>query len=163
MMACISRNQSPLLKLVKQKIVVFDEVYTGLFKVTIGLLTTCHTHYTSDSSMQLHRWIKKFSEFSFVIFGVQQLCISPIGAQFTKMTANGREKAFCVERTRLSCWCLQNHKGCTYRAPVRYVTKTWRVILLNKKIHILPSQMYCVYQVVKTPTIILNNPVYSLP
>jgi len=26
-----------------------------------------------------------------------------------------------LERTRLSCWCLQNHKGCTYRAPARYV------------------------------------------
>jgi len=50
-------------------------------------------------------------------------------------------------------------QGCTYRAPVRYVTKTWSVVLLNKKIHILLSQVYCVWQVVKTPTIILNNPV----
>ena len=38
-----------------------------------------------------------------------------------------------LERTRLSCWCLQNHKRCTYRAPIRYVTKTWSVVLLNKK------------------------------
>ena len=30
---------------------------------------------------------------------------------------------------------------------------------LNKKIHILLSQVYCVRQVVKTPTTILNNPV----
>ena len=28
--------------------------------------------------------------------GVQYLCISPLGAQFTKMAANGSEKAFCV-------------------------------------------------------------------
>ena len=42
-----------------------------------------------------------------------------------------------LERTRLSCWCLKNHKGCTYRAPVRYVTKTWSVVLLNKRTHIL--------------------------
>jgi hypothetical protein len=33
---------------------------TGLFKSTVGVLTTCHPQYTSDSSMQLHRWIKKF-------------------------------------------------------------------------------------------------------
>ena len=46
--------------------------------------------------MQLHRWIKKFSKFSFMMCGVQQLCISPLGAQFTKMAANGSEKAFCV-------------------------------------------------------------------
>jgi len=39
----------------------------------------------------------------------------------------------------------------------RYVTETWSVVLLNKKIHILLSQVYCVWQVVKTPKIILNN------
>jgi len=27
----------------------------------VGVLTTCHTQYTWDSSIQLHRWIKKFS------------------------------------------------------------------------------------------------------
>jgi len=32
----------------------------------------------------------------------------------------------------------------TYRAPVRYVTKTWGGVLLNKKIHIPLSQVYCV-------------------
>jgi len=43
--------------------------------------------------------------------------------------------------------------------PVRYVTETWSVVLLNKKIHIFLSQVYCVWQVVKTPTFILNNSV----
>jgi hypothetical protein len=51
-------------------------------------------------------------------------------------------------------------KECTYRAPIRYITKTWSVVLLNKKIHILLPQVYCVWQVVKTPTIISNNPVF---
>jgi len=41
-----------------------------------------------------------------------------------------------------------------------YVTKTWSVVLLNKKTHIVLSQVYCVWQVVITPTIILNNPVF---
>jgi len=50
----------------------------------------------------------------------------------------------------------------TYRAPVRYVTKTWSVVLLNIKIHILLSQVYCVWQVVKNPTIISNNLYTSL-
>ena len=44
---------------------------------------------------------------------------------------------------------------------VRYVTKTWSIFVLsNKNGHILLSQVYCVWQVVKTPTIISNNPVY---
>jgi hypothetical protein len=48
----------------------------------------------------------------------------------------------------------------TNGAPVRYVTKSWSVFLLNKKkIHILLSEMYCVWQDVKTPTFISNNPV----
>jgi hypothetical protein len=34
---------------------------TGLFEMIVGVFTTCHTQYTWDSSMQLHRWIKKFS------------------------------------------------------------------------------------------------------
>jgi hypothetical protein len=46
------------------------------------------------------------------------------------------------------------------RAPVRYVTKIWSLVLLNNKIHIPLSQVYCVWQVVKTPTVILNNPVF---
>jgi hypothetical protein len=32
----------------------------------------------------------------------------------------------------------------TKGAPVRYVTRTWSAVLLNKKIHILLSQVYCV-------------------
>ena len=31
-----------------------------------------------------------------------------------------------------------------HRAPIRYVTKTWSVVLLSKKIHILLCQVYCV-------------------
>jgi hypothetical protein len=48
----------------------------------------------------------------------------------------------------------------TYRAAVRCVTKNWSFVLLNKKIHILLSRMYCLWQVVKNPTVILNNPVF---
>ena len=45
-------------------------------------------------------------------------------------------------------------------SSLRYVTKTWNGVLLNKKIHILQSQVYYLWQVVKTPTIISNNRVY---
>ena len=55
-----------------------------------------YTIHLKQQYMQLHRWIKKFSEFSFMMCVGQQLCISPLGARFTKMAANGSEKAFCV-------------------------------------------------------------------
>jgi len=35
-------------------------------------------------------------KFSFMMCGMQYLCISPRGAQFTKMAANGSEKGCCV-------------------------------------------------------------------
>ena len=46
--------------------------------------------------------------------------------------------------------------------PVRYVTKTWSVFLLNKK-HIYSYLKCIVYdKSLKPPTIILNNPVFPL-
>jgi hypothetical protein len=73
------------------------------------------------------------------------VCISPLGAQFTKVEGNGSEKAFCVltfhERRSLTIVQWQFR---TFRAPVRYVTKTASVVLLNKKIHMLLSEVYCV-------------------
>ena len=66
-----------------------------------------------------------------------------------------------LERTRLSCWCFVESQR--VHILVRYVTKTWSVVLLNKKTHILLSQVYCVWQVVKTPTVISNNPVHTAP
>jgi hypothetical protein len=50
------------------------------------------------------------------------------------MEANGSEKAFCVLTFHecRSVTVVQRHFR-IYRAPVRYVTKTGSVVLLNKK------------------------------
>jgi len=37
----------------------------------VGVLTTCHTQYSWDRSMWLHRRIKIFSKFSFMMCGVR--------------------------------------------------------------------------------------------
>jgi hypothetical protein len=88
-------------------------------------------------SKQLHLWIKKFSKFSFMMCGVQYLCISPLKTEGMNQNRHWNHHRWhatnSLERTRFLCWCLLNHKECTYRAPVRYVTKTWSVVLLNKK------------------------------
>ena len=41
--------------------VCWQWINTGLFEMIVGVLTTCHTQYTWDRRMQLHRWIKRFS------------------------------------------------------------------------------------------------------
>ena len=45
---------------------------------------------------------------------------------------------------------------------VRTIYVSLGVKRLNKKIHILLSQVYCLWQVVKSPTIISNDPVESI-
>ena len=55
------------------------------------------------------------------------------GTEGTNQNRHWNHHRWHAERTRLSCLCLFNHKGCTCRAPARYVTKTWSVVLLNKK------------------------------
>ena len=126
---------------------------TGLFKMIVGVLTSCHTQYTWDRN--IHQGSGLCSSFSRKYPGTE-------GTNQNRHWNHHRWHAtYSLERTRLSCWCLWNHKWCTSRAPVRYVTKTWSVVLLNKKIHIFMSQVYCVRQVVKTPRIISNNPVES--
>jgi len=49
-----------------------------------------------------------------------------------------------LKRNQLSCWCLYNHKGCTYRAPIRYATKTCSVVLLNKKKKYIYCYLKCI-------------------
>ena len=49
-------------------------VYTCIYRVIrkeCRVLTTFHTKYTWGKSMLFHRWINKFSEFSFMMCGVQ--------------------------------------------------------------------------------------------
>ena len=49
-------------------------LYTGLFEMTVGVLTTCHTQYTSDSSICIFYLIELHSMFLFRT--LQVLCMS---------------------------------------------------------------------------------------
>ena len=106
----------------------YGYAYTELFKMNVGVLTTCHTRYTWDRSICIF------------FMGLRQglgLC-SPSSRKVRIRTAIETITADMLERTRLSCWCLLNHKGCTYSAPIRYVTKTWCVVLLKIKNTYIP-------------------------
>jgi len=55
------------------------------------------------------------------------------GTEGTNQNRHWNHHHWHAERNWLSFWSLYNHKWCTYRAPVRYVTKTWSAVILNKK------------------------------
>ena len=127
----------------------------------VWVLTTCHTQYTWDSSICIFLFNRKTLQV-FVTYLIGALYVHPLW--FCKHQHDNRVPSIETITADMlqTVWNeLYYHKGCTYRAPIRYVTKTCRrVVLLNKKIHILLFQVYCVCQVVKTPTIISNNPVF---
>jgi hypothetical protein len=47
---------------------------TGLFKMIIGVLTTCHTQYTSDSSIYIFYLIEQHSRFLLRTLQVLYMC-----------------------------------------------------------------------------------------
>jgi len=53
---------------------LFCYLYTGLFKMTVGVLTTCHTQYTSDSSICIFYLIEQHSKFLLHTLQVLYMC-----------------------------------------------------------------------------------------
>jgi len=51
--------------------------YTGLFEMTVGVLTTCHTQYTSDSSICIFYLIEQHSQV-FVTYLTGALYVHPL-------------------------------------------------------------------------------------
>jgi len=49
-------------------------LYTGLFKMIVGVLTTCHTQYTSDSSICIFYLIEQCSKFLLHTLQVLYMC-----------------------------------------------------------------------------------------
>jgi hypothetical protein len=118
----------------------------------IRVLTTCHKQHTSDSSMQLHRWIKKFPP------TCQRNFIPTFTATVDWLTFY---KPFGT--TSIIVLMFAESQTMHIYSTCKVCNKKLGVMFYYIKIHILLSQVYCVWQVVKTPTIISNNPVYRTP
>ena len=104
---------------------------TGLCEMIVGVLTTATSIFRCNPMWFLSMGLRQGS-------GLCSSCSRKYsGTQGMNQNSHWNHHRWhatnSLERTRLSCWYLSNHKGCTYRAPVRYVTKTWSVIPLNKK------------------------------
>ena len=128
-------------------------IYTGLFEMIVGVLTICHLVLQMQSHVISFYGVTSRIRFMFLLFPRKYP-----GTEGTNQNRHWNHHRWHAERTGLSCWCVLNHKGCTYRASVRCVTETGSVVIFNKK-NTLLSRVYCIWQVVKTPTIISNNPV----
>ena len=114
---------------------------TGLFETTVGVLATATSFSRYNPMWLFSMGVTSTIRFMFLLF--TQVSRNWGTNQNGHWNHHYWHATNSSEWTPLSCWCPSNHKGCTYRAPVRYVTKTWSAVLLNKTKHIY-SYLTCI-------------------
>ena len=128
----------------------------------VGVLTTCRTQYTWDSSICIFLFNRTTLQV-FVTYLTGALYVHPLWFYRHQHDNRVRSK-LSVACQRWWCrwrfWFVPSVPG-YLREEEEHKPDPWRnPIERNKKIHILLSEVYCVWQVVKTSTIFSNNPVY---
>jgi len=125
----------------------------------VGVLTTCHTQYTCDSSICIFLFNGTTLQV-FVTYLTGALYVHSLW--FYKHQHDSRvrstQNAFSLPFTAILVNCAPSgemHNYCTQHI----IKENFENFLIHRCNYILLSQLYCVWQVVKTPTVILNNPV----
>jgi hypothetical protein len=135
-------------------------IYTGLFKMIVWVLTTCHTQDTWDSIICIFLFNRPTLQV-FVTYFTGALYVHPLW--FYKHQHDNR-----VRSTQNAC-SLPFAAILVNRAPSgemhnycipHIIKENYENFLIHRCNYIILSQGYCLWQVVKTRTIILNNPVY---
>ena len=137
---------------------------TGLFKMIVGVLTTCHTQYTWDSSICIFLFNRTTLQV-FVTYLTGALYVHSLWVYKHQHENRFRSKlsVACQRRWfQRRFWFVPSVPGemQSYCTP-HIIKENFENFLIHRCNYVLLSQVYCVWQVVKTPTIILNNPVYN--
>jgi len=128
--------------------------------MTVEVLTTCHTQYTWDSSICIFLFNRTTLQV-FVTYLTGALYVHH--SWFNKHQHDNRvrstQNAFSLPFAAILVNCAPSGEMHNYCTP-HIIKENYENFLTHRCNYILLSQVYCVWQVVKTPTIILNNPVY---
>ena len=135
--------------------------YTGLFKMIVGVLTTCHTQYTWDSSTCIFLFNRTTLQV-FVTYLTGALYVHPLWFYKHQHKNRVRSKlfvacqhiAFSLPFAAILVNCAPNGEMHNYCTP-HIIKENFGNFLIHQCNYILLSQVYCVWQVVKTLTIIL--------
>ena len=123
----------------------------------VGVLTTCHTQYTWDRSICIFLFNRTTLQV-FVTYLTGTLYVHPLWFYKHQHENRVRSKLFvaCQRFAAILVNCAPSgemHNYCTHHI----IKENYENFLIHRCNCILLSQVYCVWQVVKTPTIILNN------
>ena len=129
----------------------------------VGVLTTCRTQYTWNRRICIFLFNKTTLQV-FVTYLTGALYVHPLW--FYKHQHDNRvrskQNAFSLPFAAILVNRAPSGEMHNYCTP-RIIKENFENFLIHWCNYILLSQAYCVWQVVKTPTVILNNPVYLLP
>jgi hypothetical protein len=124
----------------------------------VGVLTTCHTWDRSIYIFLFNR--TTFQVFVTYLTGARY--VHPVW--FYKHQHDNRvrstQNAFSLPFAAILVNCALSGEMHNYCTP-HIIKENSRNFLIHRCDCILLSQVYCVWQVIKTPTIILNDPVYD--
>jgi len=137
-------------------------VCTVLFKMIVRVLTTCHTQYTWNSSICIFLFNRTTLQV-FVTYLTGALYVHHLW--FYRHQHDNRVRStqndFSLPLAAIIVNCAPSGEMHNYCTP-HIIKENIEKFLIHRCNYILLSQVYCVWQVVKTQTIIFNNPVYKL-
>ena len=192
--------------------------YTVLFKIIVGVLTTCHTLYTSDRSICIFLFNRTTLQV-FVTYLTGALYVHPLWFYKHQHDNRVHSKLFVAYQQWWFQWQFwfvpsvpgylreeEEHIPDPWRNPIKrnhmglhlenkvarrvasdhhwshatilvncapsgemdnyctphIIKENFENFLIHRCNYTLPSQVYCLWQVVKTLTIIFNNPVFDM-
>jgi hypothetical protein len=127
----------------------------------VGVLTTCHIQYTWDSSICIFLFNRTTLQV-FVTYLTRALYVHPLW--FCKHQHDNRvrstQNAFSLPFAAILVNYAPSGEIHNYCTP-HIIKENLENFLIHRYKYILLSEVYCIWQAVKTPTVILNNPVCS--
>jgi len=130
-------------------------------------LTTCHTQYTWDSSICIFLFNRTTLQV-FVTYLTGALYVHPLWFYKHQHDNPVRSKLFVACQRWWFQWrfaailvnCAPSGEMHNYCTP-HIIKENYENFLIHRCNYILLSEVYCVWQVVKTATVIFNNPVLT--
>jgi hypothetical protein len=127
----------------------------------VGLLTTCHTQHTWDRSICTFLFNRTTLQV-FVTYLTGALYVHPLW--FCKHQhdswVRSTQNAFSLPLAAILVNCAPSGEMHNYCTP-QIIKENSENFLIHQCNYILLSQVSRIWQVVKTPTVILNNPVFT--
>jgi len=133
---------------------------TGLLKMIVGVLTTCHKQYTWDRSICIFLFNRTTLQV-FVTCLTGALYVHPLWFYKHQHVNRFRstQNAFSLTFAAILVNCAPSGEMHNYCTP-HIIKENYENFVIHLCNYILLSQVYCIWQVVKIPTIIFNNTVF---